>query len=279
VGRAPLLGTYGDGVVDVVPSPDGGAPFDASGPPLYDGATTPGESGAIPDAGGATPDDGVPDALADVSCDGCARILVVDYAHFYELRVPEGTLRVVGDLPEVYGDVAFTPDKKTLYGSTYKELVSIQPNGGVWPSTPVGALTDPTQLAALEMAQDGRLFAAQDDTVYLVDPSTGVETPFTTFPDRLIASGDIAFAGRRMFASVVPRASTDDELLEIDPTTGATHVLGPIGTTCVLGLGGVGDKLYGVTCEGVALEIDTTTGRGTVLATFDNKVFQGASPW
>jgi hypothetical protein len=57
------------------------------------------------------------------------------------------------------------------------------------------------------------------------------------------------------------------------------RTVGPIGTDCVLGLGGVDDKLYGVTCNGELYAIDLVTGAGTLITNLGDHYFLGASPW
>jgi hypothetical protein len=265
-------------------------PLDILGDTPIDGndAASPADSGpaiARPDVivdspSTSEPKDAPTDVPFDVSCGNCARLLVVDFSNFYELKVPEGTLKPLGKLDRIYGDVAFSNDKQTIYGSDTGQIRTVSPELGTWESTFLVPITNPRDLVGLEVGPDGILYGAQDTIVVRIDPHTGIETPLATFPTGYVASGDLGFANGRMFASAAVRAGAQDDLLvEIDPVTGTMRSIGPIGTSCVLGLGGVNDTLYGVTCEGNLYAIDLATGAGTLLAKLGDHYFFGASPW
>ena len=56
-----------------------------------------------------------------------------------------------------------------------------------------------------------------------------------------------------------------DHSKSVDLAAGTSRVVNAIGERCVWGLAPLGEELFGVTCEGLLLRIDTTTGRGEVL--------------
>jgi hypothetical protein len=62
----------------------------------------------------------------------------------------------------------------------------------------------------------------------------------------------------------------------IDLDTRAGNVVGPIGFGCVWGLAAYGTTLFGFTCNGEVIQIDRSTGKGTLLAT-PGESFYGAS--
>ncbi len=67
-----------------------------------------------------------------------------------------------------------------------------------------------------------------------------------------------------------------DVLLAIDLATLQVKVVGSTGYSCIYGLAAHGAALFGFTCNGQVLALDTTTGRGTLLAT-PGPAFYGAS--
>ena len=57
-----------------------------------------------------------------------------------------------------------------------------------------------------------------------------------------------------------------DRIVEVDPRTGAlVRIIGPTGIDDVLGLGYWGGIAYGFTLAGTLIQIDLTSGAGTVI--------------
>jgi hypothetical protein len=201
------------------------------------------------------------DARADTSCDACVRLLTYDNEGFYEIHAPEGTIQTVGPRPDAnLADIALTPDKKTLYGASYGELTIIDMS--TWKTK--GTLRIAVdQVNALEVGPDGTIYGAEWDALYafLADGKTKV---IGSLPDGLRSSGDLAFAGPRLFATV--SADNYDGLVEVDLPTKTTRVVGPTAARCIFGLVGAEAVLYGVTCDGDLVQIDVATAETKVLA-------------
>lgn len=98
-------------------------------------------------------------------------------------------------------------------------------------------------------------------TIATLDVATTTTATFATIS--AVVSGDLAFVDNRMLLTV--RGSTSDELIEVDMTTRASHTVGNVGFRCIYGLAAYGPTLYGFTCDGWILRIDTQTGAGTPI--------------
>jgi hypothetical protein len=249
--------TFADDASDVV--------ADAS----IDGAAAP------KDAGHDVPRDSPPDvfdAAPDVACTACVRMLVNDDNGFYELDAPEGTIKKLGPAPDLFlADIALTPDKRTLYGAG-SGLAVIDMT--TWKTS--GSVPGGREMNALEVGQDGTIYGAEWDTVYATTPRGGLRT-LTTFPDGMHSSGDLAFAGGHLFATVF--STSYDALVEIDLSTNQARVVGPTQARCIFGLvsGDPHPLLYGLTCIGELVQIDVATAQTKVLATLTGHDFLGAT--
>lgn len=216
------------------------------------------------------------DARCPIShtCDpalGCqARALAVDRTTLYEVRLPSGQVKAVGATGAVLTDVALAPSN-VLYASSSSGLYRVNQSTGA--ATSLGGMV-PTFTNALDAAPDGTLYLAGAGTVARFDPATSAVTPVATFPAGMAASGDLAFVGGRLLGSATTGGL--DDLVEFDLSASTARVLGSIGYTCVWGLAAYGPTLYGLTCEGRVLSIDTTTGKGRELNKVDVR-FYGAS--
>lgn len=212
-----------------------------------------------------------PDAsLCPIShrCDavrGCqARALAHDPSFLYEIDLPSGDLNLLAPLPVGLTDLALNPDGN-LYGPADGALYRVDYDAG----TADRVVDVPGTFNALDFSPTGGLYGAVDDRVVEIDVVRGTVRTVARFPPMLITSGDLAFVGSRLFATTTRDASatSPDVLVEVDLTTGTSRVVNSVGHRCVWGLAPLGDTLYGLTCEGLLLRIDTTTARGEVLRT------------
>jgi hypothetical protein len=86
-------------------------------------------------------------------------------------------------------------------------------------------------------------------------------------PSGYHASGDVTALGERTFVSAASTGNlSTDTLVEVNKVTGGSAVVGDFGYSCVWGLATLGDVVYGLTCRGQVLTIDTTTGTATEVA-------------
>ena len=95
-----------------------------------------------------------------------------------------------------------------------------------------------------------------------------------SYPQGTESSGDLAWVGSRLVASALTNGN--DELVEFDVANKSSKVVGSTGFTCIWGLAAFGTTLYGLTCQGLVLSIDTTSGQATQLNA-STATFWGAS--
>jgi hypothetical protein len=203
--------------------------------------------------------------------DGCqARAFAHDSTTLYDVRLPSGQVKVIGTTQPDLTDCALHPSN-TLFGVAYGGIYTINQSTGA--ATPV-RLTD-LFVNGADAHPNGSLYVSGGNSLYLLDPQTGALSFVQGFPNGRASSGDLAFIGARLFASA-RGLSPNDDLVEFDLATKTSHVVGSIKTTCVWGLAAFGSTLYGLTCTGRILSIDTNTGQGTVLNQVSTS-FWGAS--
>ncbi len=123
---------------------------------------------------------------------------------------------------------------------------------------------------SLSAGPDGKLYAASD-TVYRLDPDTGVSTALGMLPPGYSSSGDIAFVGQRMFISA--DGSCGGGLVEFDLTTGTSTLLGGDGLGCVYGLAVANGVMFILNCDGNVGTFDPTTGVAQVLSSTHQTIY------
>jgi hypothetical protein len=158
-----------------------------------------------------------------------------------------------------------------LYGLTFSALYTIDQ---MTAKATFAKSLSANSLNGLDAAPNGALYASGGGSLSLIDPQTGSITFVASFPNGRSSSGDLAFVGARLLASAI--GGMTDELVEFDLANKTSKIVGPIGFGCVWGLAAYGMILYGLTCQGLVLSIDTNTGKGTQLNTA-NVTFRGAS--
>jgi hypothetical protein len=219
------------------------------------------------DACGSTPEV----ALCPIShrCDpmvGCvARALAHDVSDLYEIDLPSGELRRLAPLPVALTDLALHPDGR-LFGAAGGALWQVDYEAG----TATMAVSIPgTSFNALDFSLGGELFGAVDDRIVRIDEVSGTSSTVVRFPSGLTTSGDVAFIGDRLYATVTadPFGTRPDILVEVDVFARTARIVNAVGERCVWGLAPFGETLYGLTCEGLLIRIDTGTGRSTRLRT------------
>jgi hypothetical protein len=204
---------------------------------------------------------------------GCvARALAHDASFLYEIDLPSGDLNLLASLPVPLTDLALHPDGR-LFGPASGSLYVVDYEAG----TAAPVVDVPGTFNALDFSPAGALYGAVDDRVVEIDIARGTVRTAARFPPMLTTSGDIAFVSGRLFATTTRDhfGTAPDVLVEVDLTSGTSRVVNSIGQRCVWGLAPFGETLYGLTCEGLLLRIDTATARSDVLRT-GSAMFYGA---
>ncbi|MEZ6007860.1 MAG: IPT/TIG domain-containing protein [Planctomycetota bacterium] len=126
-----------------------------------------------------------------------------------------------------------------------------------------------------------QLFAvvrAANSELFTLDPGTGASTSIGLI-GAPIDSIAIDPTTLQMYGTTITYGpSQASDLYAIDSTTGLGLLVGPVGVG-VWDLTYFGGALYGITPNGVAYEINTTTGAGTMTASGLGSVFWATSTW
>lgn len=211
------------------------------------------------------------DRLCPVStrCDaevGCvARAFVHDEGGLWSVDLPSGRSERVANFP-VFTDIALGPDG-TLYAVDFAGIYTYDRFRGF------AELIIPTarELVALDIGPDGALYgAALDDEVVRYEIESGRQEVIGRFPPGWVSSGDIAFVGSRLLATISnnPASMTaTNALCEIMPD-GRGEIIGMLGQTCLWGLAAFGSDLYGFSCGGELYAIDSERGTIRLLTAF-----------
>lgn len=193
---------------------------------------------------------------------GCiARALAHDETRLYEIDLPSGVLHALGETPVVLTDLALHPDG-TLYGAVGGRLVRVDYEAG----TVADVVDVPGAFVGLDVSPEGEMFGSVDDRIVRFDLERGRTSIVARFPAGLVASGDVAFVEGRLYATV-RGGRGGDWLVEVSLAPGGrARIIGATGHECIWGLAPFGDRLYGLTCEGRLVLVDTRTGAATTLA-------------
>jgi hypothetical protein len=200
-----------------------------------------------------------------------------DNTNLFGISLPAGTVTTVGLTGKQFTDIALSPEG-VLYGVTDGALFTIDTTTGV--STEV-ALVD-RALDGLDFGSDGTLYGAAGATtdVSMVNPVTGALTVFANLPVTYACSGDVAVLGTTLFVTANDGSiGVPDILVAIDlnTTPAAVSNVGSTGHSCIYGLAAYEGVLYGFTCLGDVLAIDTATASSTVVAKNPGHTFFGAT--
>ncbi len=141
-----------------------------------------------------------------------------------------------------------------MYGGTSSALYVINPTTAE--CTFVANLAD--SMTGLTFVSDGRLVGA-GARVSFVDTSSGALTSLVP-SGRYSTSGDIIGLPDGMLYWTV---TGGDDLVKVDPNSGATTRIGSIGTTGLYGLGYADGVLMGFASSGRRVDIDETTARSS----------------
>jgi len=230
-----------------------------------------------------------PDAASDVDAPlptDTSRVYAHSDATLYRLDNRTFAATQIGSMTGLDADLldlAIDQHDK-IVGTTATNLWSINVQTGA--ATLIKALTgDARGLTSLSYVPDPNpanpdilVSANGQGQVFQIDPTTGTATllgSYGTAPGGALikSSGDLfGVRGYGIFATVDVENETIDYLARIDPTTWKATIIGATGYDHVYGLGYWGGKIYGFVDDGFmagsgkVIEIDPTTGAGTMLS-------------
>jgi hypothetical protein len=183
--------------------------------------------------------------------------------HLYETRIPSGALVDLGVSAASLGDVALD-SSGLLYATDSYVLYRI--DRATAGATAIGSILPLHLYSGLGAFGGTSLLATADvPQLFRLDPSNGASLTLAGLPSG--SSGDVTSVGDRVFVSMALNGNqATDTLVEVNLSTLAGVPIGDLGYRCVWGLAALGGTVYGLTCEGRVLAVDTTTGRAAEVA-------------
>ncbi len=183
----------------------------------------------------------------------------------------DGASTLIGAMGVTQFDIAFNPFGQ-LYGVTGgSSLYSI--NAGNAASSLIGSLGGGVFVNGLEFSAAGVLFGSGNNTLYTINTVSGAATSVGSIGGGFTSGGDLAFASDGSLFMT----TTGNQLVKVNPGTGAGSLVGGIGFANVYGIDFIGSTLFGTTLGGDLLTIDTATGAGTLVAATSPGVFSNGS--
>ncbi|MED5372022.1 MAG: hypothetical protein VX899_13470 [Myxococcota bacterium] len=161
--------------------------------------------------------------------------------------------------------------KGRIYGGTYDGLFTI--NSETAEVELVCATS--TAMFALAFSSDGRLFAGGREGINLLDIET-CRTEWLIGDEQYTTSGDIVgLPDGNLYWTVF--GDDGDDLVLLDPDSGATKWLGSTGVEKLFGVGYDNDTLYGFSSDGEIVRINPKTGAGQIRDRSDSLQWWGAT--
>ncbi len=173
-----------------------------------------------------------------------------------------GATHVIGKMPEVMYDIAFSKSG-ALYGiDNHDELWAINKSNGA--TSFIGSMGVSDNINSLTFGPDGYLYAAGSD-LYKVNLSTGMFYTMGSLGGYQSA-GDLAFDAY----GYLVMTTTGNQLIAINPNTAQTALIGSVGYTEVLGMAeGSDGVLYGMSdASDQIFSINPITGMGSSAVHF-----------
>lgn len=189
-------------------------------------------------------------------------------------------LEVNDDLPNLQ-DIDTHPSGPLL-GVSRAGLFQYDDLRGYWFQVGDFGRNGPDDPNGLAVDLGGRVFVTAADDLWEVDITDGAPTLIgdlgvSTSGEEFYSSGDCVVNKSDTLYVTSKHDPTNDWLLLVDRNTGAATEVGAIGFEDVFALTAAWGKLYGLTKNGEMIEINSTTGEGTLLHTFPGVSFYGAA--
>ncbi len=180
--------------------------------------------------------------------------------------VATGATTAVGGTGVVLTDIAFSPTGD-LYGISFSGLYSVNTSNGA--TSLIGGFGSISGTAnALVFGADGTLYMA-GTSLYSLNTLTGAASAIGSIGYQ--SGGDLAFIGSDLYM-----ASSTNQLVEVDVTTGVGSLIGSLGVGSMFGLATPDNvNLYGVAGQSVYL-VDTSSGAASFQSSFSPTLSGGA---
>jgi streptogramin lyase len=176
-------------------------------------------------------------------------------------------------------DLAVTPDG-ALYTISSNALYSVEAATG---KATFVADVPGVDNVGMTFLPDGTLLATdQAGGVRRVDPANGNVTEIGAFGGGYATAGDLVAVLDGTMYAISDMGPVGDEydnnvLLTVDTATGVAAPVGQIGYGRVFGCAYANGHVFAFTADGNLVEIDRTTGQGTLLRSYPGIAFWGAA--
>ncbi|WP_169221688.1 hypothetical protein [Brasilonema sp. UFV-L1] len=198
-----------------------------------------------------------------------------ELSKLYTLDLARGKATFIGEIVTEVSDIAFVGFQ--LYGLDQEgdktQLVKIDLNSG--DATVVGDVGF-TCAGLAYNRQRQILYATTAKQLIAINLKTGKGTPVVTVADKDYNCGEVAFDANGKAYITLIGYDKKKLLASCNLDTGEVNTIGDTGFAALASMEFVGDVLYGVTGnffnlgkDGQLIRIDTTTGKGTLVATTD----------
>ncbi len=176
-----------------------------------------------------------------------------------------GQVNIIGQMGVTMLDIAFDSSENLwgLGGFSGTQLYQINKTNAT--TTLVGSLGVNTN--SLVFGLDGTLYTA-NTSLYSINTTTGLASLIGSGGGSYISGGDLAFLNGQFFLSA--GAGTSNNLILLDPKTGAGSLVGSMAFPDVHGLSTDGIDLFGAS-RSVILTIDPLTGVGTQILDYSGQ--------
>lgn len=219
----------------------------------------------------------------DNDCDDVINegVICTFYAHsgiaLYAIDPFAKTLQEIGtDLPNLQ-DIDTHPNG-ALLGVTFDGLFQYDDLRDYWFQVGEFGNNGPSDPNGMAVDLSGRMFVTSEDELYEVDIVDGAASLVGNLGGEYYSSGDCVVNKQDSLYMTSKHDDATDWLMLINRDNGMATEVGPIGFTRVFALTAAWGKLFGLTDDGGKLiEIDTTTGQGTLLHEFQGTRFFGAA--
>lgn len=194
-------------------------------------------------------------------------------SNLYTVDLSSGKATLIGAIATVVTDMAFVGSQ--LYGfdrrdgSQTMQLIKIDPATGK--ATVIGDIGFSVVGLAYNRKRN-TLYASTAKQLIAIDTKTGAGTPVVTVANQNYNCGEVAFDRNGKAYITLIGYDKKKLLATCDLDTGAVTTIGDIGFPGLCSMEFSGDVLYGVTgnlfglgSDGQLIQIDTTTGAGTVI--------------
>ncbi len=192
----------------------------------------------------------------------------------WTIDVSTGSQMLIGTTDVSFFEIAMSPGGLLLGVTSQADLYRIDTNSAAVDLVGPLKLEDPGGWNSMDFDPSGTLYVARQRLV-MVNPLTAGAT--VVGETGFSASGDMAFAPDGALYMAAEGSTDLDDLVRIDPATGAGALVGSIGYSNVYGLDFLGDTLYGATGNGELITIDTDAGTGQFVRNIIGGVFGAAT--